>query len=275
MAVLIVEDDPALARLLRTLMVRERLGVRVESRGDTALPAIESGRYTAIVLDLMMPGMSGFEIVRHIARVRPELLRRMIVMTAASQSRLQDFEHRAAIWSLIRKPFDLPEFLRTLRECVVAHTPHRFEQIEELKRCLAAGASACGARTALAATSFDRDLMPAATFGYDNGVVEEYFPLPVSSKYPICVTVRTGRAVWLASLASRPSDYSQLLPIWTMNAAHALATVPLLAGESLLGAIGCTFGDPQQFDEAQREMVLNMANDCSTMLAKHRAAART
>ena len=86
MSVLIVEDDPALGRLLCTLMVRERLGVAVETRGDAALPAIESGRYRVVVLDLALPGMSGFEIVRHIARDRPELLQRIIVVTAIAGS---------------------------------------------------------------------------------------------------------------------------------------------------------------------------------------------
>ena len=92
MSVLIVEDDPALERLLHTLIVRERLGVEVERRGDAALRAIESGCYQAIVLDLMLPGLTGFDIVRHLARVRPELLRRIILITAVSQWQLQEFE---------------------------------------------------------------------------------------------------------------------------------------------------------------------------------------
>ncbi|HYC61041.1 MAG TPA: response regulator [Thermoanaerobaculia bacterium] len=127
MSVLIVEDDPALEHLLYTLMVRERLGVEVERRGDVALRAIESGRYQAIVLDLMLPGMTGFDIVRRLARERPELLRRIIVITAVSQAQLQQFEHHSAIWRLIRKPFDVSEFVQTVRECVRAQ-PQRYER---------------------------------------------------------------------------------------------------------------------------------------------------
>src|SRR5690349_7281976 len=121
MSVLIVEDDPSLGRLLRTLMGRERLGVRVETRGGVAVQAIGSGQYRAIVLDLMLPGMTGLEIVRHVGRVRPELLGRIIVLTAVSQSRLHDLEHRSEIWSVIRKPFDLFELVRTVRECIIAN----------------------------------------------------------------------------------------------------------------------------------------------------------
>jgi CheY-like chemotaxis protein len=273
MSVLIVEDDPALGRLLRTLMVRERLGVEVEARGESALAAIESGRHRAIVLDLRLPGMSGFEIVRHLARVRPELLRRIIVLTAVSQSQLEHFELRTAVWTLIRKPFDVPEFVRAIRECIAAQTPSRFDEIEELTRWLAAAAKVCGARTALIATSSGHELMLAAAFGYADGLVDEYFPLSISGNYPLCVTVRTGRPVWLASLMPPLPDYPLLLPIWTTDG-HALATVPLLCGESRLGAIGWTFSEPQRFDEAQQTTLVTMASECAAMVAEQRSLRR-
>ena len=270
MSVLVVEDDPALGRLLRTLMVRERLGVEVETRGDAALKAIESGDHRAIVLDLMLPGMNGIDIVRHVARVRPELLRRIIVVTAVSESRLQTFEHRSEIWSLIRKPFDLSELVQTVRECIIAHTPKRFEQIQELTRCLAGLAKASGARAALAATSSGQNLMLAATFGYEDRLVEEYFPLPIDGNFPLCMTARTGRPVWLGSFTPKSPDYPQLLPLWTLNG-DALATVPLVDGDSRVGAIGWLFGSPQQFDEAQQEMLLTKTSECAAILAEHRA----
>jgi CheY-like chemotaxis protein len=267
MSVLIVEDDPALERLLHTLIVRERLGVEVERRGDAALRAIETGRYEAIVLDLILPGMTGFDIVRHLARVRPELLRRIIVITAVSQSRLQDFEHQSAIWRLIRKPFDVPEFVQTVRECVHAHAPHRFEKIDARARWLAARASACNARSAIVATSSGQELLLAASFGFADGIVEGYYPLPMSVNYPLSVAVRTGNAVWLTSLTPPLPEYPLLLPLWTMNAAQSLAAVPLLDGESRVGAIGWTFAEPQQFDGEQRTMLVTMASECAAMLA--------
>lgn len=88
--------------------------------------------------------------------------------------------------------------------------------------------------------------------------MEQYFPLPISGKYPLCATVRTGRAIFLASLTPPLPDYPLLLPLWTKNG-HALATVPLVHGESLLGAIGWSFGEPQRFDDERRMMLLAMA----------------
>ncbi len=266
MSVLIVEDDPALERLLHTLIVRERLGVEVERRGDSALRAIESGRHEAIVLDLMLPGMTGFDIVRNLARVRPELLRRIIVITAVSQSQLQRFEHEWAIWRLIRKPFDVSEFVNTVRECVRAHAPDRFEKIDALTRWLAVRASACGARSSLVVTSSGQELLLAASFGFADGVVEGYFPLPMSVNYPLSVAVRTGNAVWLASLTPPLPEYPLLLPLWTMNAAQSLAAVPLLDGESRIGAIGWTFGETQRFDEKQRSQFMAIGSECAAIL---------
>ena len=42
---------------------------------------------------------------------------------------------------------------------------------------------------------------------------------------------------------------------------HALATVPLIRGGACFGAIGWSFGEPQRFDEAQREMLTSMASE--------------
>jgi DNA-binding response OmpR family regulator len=272
MSVLIVEDDPALGRLLRTLIVRERLAVDLETRGDDALRAILAGRYRAIVLDLMLSGMSGFDIVRQLARVRPELLHRIIVLTAVSQSQLDHFEHRSEVRCLIRKPFDIAEFVNTVRQCVAENAPQRFQQIEMLTRWLATRAAASGAQTAIVAANSGRDLSLAATFGYAEGIVEPYFPLPISGKYPLSAAVRTGRPVWLASLTPPVPEYPLLLPIWTINAATALAAVPLVKDNTTLGAIGWSFVNPQRFDEMQRAALGDMAAECAAILAKHAAS---
>jgi hypothetical protein len=110
--------------------------------------------------------------------------------------------------------------------------------------------------------------MLAASFGYADGVVEGYFPLPMSVNYPLCVAVRTARPVWLGPLTPPLPEYPLLLPIWTMNETQALAAVPVLGGESSVGAIGLTFAAAQEFDDAQRAMLVTMAGECAAMLAK-------
>ncbi|MFT8808274.1 response regulator [Gluconobacter sp.] len=70
--VLLVEDDPAL--LLMTCYNLEQRGYRVETAGDgeTALAALEVSRPDAVVLDWMLPGLSGLDVCRRI-RANPAL----------------------------------------------------------------------------------------------------------------------------------------------------------------------------------------------------------
>jgi DNA-binding response OmpR family regulator len=63
--VVVVEDESAIADLLRLYLTREGFGVRVESNGEAALAAITSDRPVAVVLDVGLPGgMDGTEVCR-------------------------------------------------------------------------------------------------------------------------------------------------------------------------------------------------------------------
>jgi len=266
MAVLLVEDDPALARLLQTLVVREHMAVDVVTRGDDALKAIETGRYHAIVLDLMLPVMNGFEVMRHLSARRPDLLSRIIVLTAVSQPQLDGFPFAHAIWRLMRKPFEVPEFIRTIRECVATHAARALPDREELTKWLAAAAQACGAGAAVIGAIVGGELELRATFGYEDGAAEEHFPLALDGRFPLSIAVRTGRPLWLAALHLRSPEYPLLLPIWTMNGRQALAAIPLVREGVPIGAIGWSFAEPQRFDEAQCAMLLKMADECVAMI---------
>nr|WP_233149647.1 response regulator transcription factor [Kineosporia sp. A_224] len=63
-SVLVVEDEPAIADLIRTYLERERFAVRVVGDGVTALDAVRRGRPSVVVLDVGLPGMDGSEVCR-------------------------------------------------------------------------------------------------------------------------------------------------------------------------------------------------------------------
>jgi DNA-binding response OmpR family regulator len=63
-SVLVVEDEPAIADLIRTYLERERFTVRVVGDGVTALDAVRRGRPSVVVLDVGLPGMDGSEVCR-------------------------------------------------------------------------------------------------------------------------------------------------------------------------------------------------------------------
>ena len=69
--ILLVEDDPALARGLDDNFRDEGYEVRIVSHGDEALPAVAAFRPDLLVLDIMLPGRSGLDILRDL-RARGE-----------------------------------------------------------------------------------------------------------------------------------------------------------------------------------------------------------
>ena len=62
--ILVVEDEPAIADLIRLNLVKAGFGVQVEHRGDTVLATIAQLRPAAIILDVTLPGLDGISICR-------------------------------------------------------------------------------------------------------------------------------------------------------------------------------------------------------------------
>lgn len=65
-SILIVDDDDKLIQLLRTYFERERFVVYTAGDGRTALELLRRYEPQVMVLDLMMPGMDGFEVCRRV-----------------------------------------------------------------------------------------------------------------------------------------------------------------------------------------------------------------
>src|ERR1700730_4442549 len=66
MRVLLVDDDVKLANLLQRQLRREGVGLDVAGSGEAALERAGATEYDAIVLDLMLPGVDGFETCRRL-----------------------------------------------------------------------------------------------------------------------------------------------------------------------------------------------------------------
>ncbi|MBI5085337.1 MAG: response regulator [Acidobacteria bacterium] len=83
-AVLVVDDDPAIRRLLRGAFEREGHTVMEAGEGGEALSLLEAQQVDAVVTDLSMPGMEGIETIREMRRRRPELV--IVVLSGQSAS---------------------------------------------------------------------------------------------------------------------------------------------------------------------------------------------
>jgi CheY-like chemotaxis protein len=106
--ILVVEDDPDIRNLVADLLASEGYRVRTAADGREALERAHEKRPQAIVLDLMMPGMDGFQFLER-AGADPILAGIPVIVATASTER--DVAGAAA---LLTKPFSAKSLLEML-----------------------------------------------------------------------------------------------------------------------------------------------------------------
>ncbi|MGH2963245.1 MAG: response regulator transcription factor, partial [Solirubrobacterales bacterium] len=113
MRVLIVEDEVKMAALVRRGLREEGIAVDVTERGEDAVWMAGSTEYDAIVLDVMLPGIDGFETCR---RLRDDGVWSPVIMLTARdavEDRVAGLDGGADVY--VTKPFSFAELLARLR----------------------------------------------------------------------------------------------------------------------------------------------------------------
>jgi diguanylate cyclase (GGDEF)-like protein len=114
-SLLVVDDDPFIARLLEIELKAAGYDVRVASDGEQALSAAQERPPDLVLADVMMPNMDGFELTRRL-RQEPRTSTVSVIMLTArglSADKLEGFAIGADDY--IVKPFDTPELLARIR----------------------------------------------------------------------------------------------------------------------------------------------------------------
>lgn len=113
--VLVVDDDESIRLLIQRLLVKNGFAVETASDGAVALEKLSTDGYDAMVLDLMMPHIDGFTVLRQLIAEKPELVSKIIVATAYPK----DVASRQLneVCRVIIKPFDTAELVQAVREC--------------------------------------------------------------------------------------------------------------------------------------------------------------
>lgn len=117
-SLLVVDDDPAIRGLLTQVLKRDGFEVDTAENGADALTKIaeRAEKYDAILLDLMMPIMSGFEVLDELARRESEQC--VLVVSAVPDHYLERVRQHSA--SIIAKPFDIHIIGPTIRKCIAS-----------------------------------------------------------------------------------------------------------------------------------------------------------
>ena len=108
---LIVEDDPAIRKLLQKILLRSGIEIDTVQDGKNAIEKIANFNYSVIVLDLMVPEVNGFEIIEYVKANKIDVP--VAVVSAVSQQALTRLD-LDVVKLVITKPFDVDEFTKAI-----------------------------------------------------------------------------------------------------------------------------------------------------------------
>jgi DNA-binding response OmpR family regulator len=113
MRILIIEDEERIAGFLARALEAEGLGVDVAGDGTRGLAQALSGRYDLLILDLLLPGRDGLDVLSELHRSRAELPVLILSARGDLPTKLRGFELGAV--DFVPKPFALDELLARVR----------------------------------------------------------------------------------------------------------------------------------------------------------------
>jgi DNA-binding response OmpR family regulator len=111
--ILIIEDDISILRGLKDNLEYEGYTVLTETNGTKGLQLAQTKKTDLILLDIMLPGMNGYEICRKIKKEKPELPVIMITARGSEMDKVSGLDIGADDY--ITKPFSIPELLARIR----------------------------------------------------------------------------------------------------------------------------------------------------------------
>lgn len=123
MRILVVEDEARLLELLRSGLSEEGHSVLTAANGTDALDVARSGQFDAILLDVMLPGIDGYEIARRLRTEGNETPILMLTARDAEQDIIRGLDYGADDY--LTKPFSFSELLARLRAVTRRNGSHR------------------------------------------------------------------------------------------------------------------------------------------------------
>lgn len=120
--VLVIDDDAELCQLVMRFLTREGFEITWAPDGTVGVERALTGEYALIMLDVMMPGVDGFDVLR---RIRQQSRAPVLMLTARGDThdRIQGLEMGADDY--LPKPFEPAELVARIRAILRRSAPHR------------------------------------------------------------------------------------------------------------------------------------------------------
>jgi DNA-binding NtrC family response regulator len=114
--VLVVDDEEALRYLLSTELSAEGYEVDTAGDGDEAIEAIKKSDYDVVLLDIKMPRVDGFEVLKFIKQNKPEI--KVIMLTAYADVKNAIEALKLGASDFVSKPYDLEDILTSINRAL-------------------------------------------------------------------------------------------------------------------------------------------------------------
>lgn len=114
--VLVIEDEPNIIEAIRFILSRDGWSVDTHANGHDALDAVHRAQPDVVILDVMLPGRSGYDILRDIRA--EDALRDIpvLMLTARGQAKDREMALESGASSFMTKPFSNADMLQAVRQ---------------------------------------------------------------------------------------------------------------------------------------------------------------
>ena len=188
MKILVIEDEKLLAQSIRAVLEQKGFQVETVCDGETGAEYAKLGVYDLLILDVMMPGLDGFQVAQTVRASRCTTPILMLTARSGIEDRIEGLNAGADYY--LTKPFDTRELLA----CVNALLRRQGSQVDELRYGntsldLGSGQLWCGEKSVrLSAREFDvmrllmqsrerilsKEIILARVWGFDSNAVENH-----------------------------------------------------------------------------------------------------
>ncbi|MFA3919666.1 response regulator transcription factor [Ruegeria hyattellae] len=114
--VLLIEDEPNITEAIRFLLSREGWQVDTHADGSDAVQVITAAAPNLLILDVMLPGKSGMDILKEVRALDGMQDLPVLMLTARGQARDRDMAEKAGVSRFMTKPFSNAEVLTAVRD---------------------------------------------------------------------------------------------------------------------------------------------------------------
>ncbi len=116
--VLLIEDEPNIIEAISFILSRDGWSVATHSNGHDAVGVVQSNVPDLVILDVMLPGKNGYEILRELREQDATRALPVLMLTAKGQIKDREMAERAGASRFMTKPFSNAEVLQVVRELV-------------------------------------------------------------------------------------------------------------------------------------------------------------